>query len=233
MENIKIGDGPAMQGVLYEQVARIGRVVAHPKRVELLELLCQGERTVDALARATGTRLTTCSAQLQLLRRARLVETRRMGTHVIYRVAGDEVCRFVFALRSVAAARLAEVEQVLRSFRDAVGGLEPLGRAELLRRVRAGEATVLDVRPDAEYRAGHIPGAVSIPVEQLEARLKELDPVTEVVAYCRGPHCVLAPQAVALLRARGYRAVRLADGMPEWRLAGLPVATGAAAGTLP
>lgn len=226
-------NGAAVQEVLYEQLARVGKVVGHPKRIQLLELLCQGERTVDELAEASGMLLTTCSAQLQVLRQARLADTRRAGTHVHYRAAGDEVCRLVAVLRAVSEARLTEVSEVLRQFRVATDDTEPLGRDEFLARVRSGRVSVIDVRPSAEYLAGHVPGAISIPLEELEASLRDLDPLAEIVAYCRGPQCVLAPQAVALLRARGYRAVRLEEGMPEWRLAGLPVAIGAAAGTLP
>jgi rhodanese-related sulfurtransferase len=208
---------------LYEQLARIGKVVVHPKRIELIDLLCQAERSVEALAAATGLKLTTASAHLQVMRQARLVETRREGTRVYYRAAGEEVCRFVGALGDLARARLAEVDQILRSLGTDAAGTERVSRDELLARVQAGEVVVLDVRPEEEYAAGHIPGARSLPLEQLEARLDELDPGLEVVAYCRGPLCLLAPQAVALLRARGRGARCLEDGLPEWRQAGLPV----------
>ncbi len=212
---------------LYEQLARIGKVVTHPKRIELLELLCQGERSVEALAAATGLKLTTASAHLQVMRQARLVETRREATRVYYRAAGEEVSRFVAALGDLARARFAEVEQILREIGTDANGAERVSRDELLARARAGEVVVLDVRPAEEYEAGHIPGAISLPLEHLEARLDELDPGVEVVAYCRGPLCLLAPQAVAALRERGRAAHCLEDGMPEWRQAGLPVATGA------
>ncbi len=217
---------PAKGDGVYEQLARIGKVVVHPKRIELLELLCQAERPVEALAAATGLKLTTASAHLQVMRQARVVETRREGTRVYYRAAGGEVCRFVTALGDLARARLAEVEQILREIGAADGGAERVTRSELLARVRAGEVVVLDVRPPEEYEAGHIPGAVSLPLEHLEARLFELDPDIEVVAYCRGPLCLLAPEAVARLRSAGRRARCLEDGMPEWREARLPVATG-------
>ena len=210
---------------LYEQLARIGKVVVHPKRIELLDLLCQAERSVEALAVATGLKLTTTSAHLQVMRQARLVETRREGTRVYYRAAGEEVCRFVGALGDLARARLAEVDQILRSLGTDASGTERVSRTELLERARSGDVVVLDVRPVEEYAAGHIPGAVSLPLEHLEARLDELDPGLEVVAYCRGPLCLLAPEAVATLRARGLRARCLEDGLPEWRQAGLPVAT--------
>ncbi len=210
---------------LYEQLARIGKVVVHPKRVELLDLLCQAERSVEALAEAAGLKLTTASAHLQVMRQARLVETRREGTRVYYRAAGEEVCRFVTALGDLGRARLAEVDQILRSIGAGSDSAERVTRAELLERARSGDVVVLDVRPVEEYAAGHIPEAISLPLEHLEARLGELDPSLEVVAYCRGPLCLLAPEAVATLRARGLRARCLEDGLPEWRQAGLPVAT--------
>ncbi len=221
---------------LYEQLARIGKVVVHPKRIELLDLLCQAERSVEALAAATGLKLSTASAHLQIMRQARLVETRRDGTRVYYRAGGEEVCRFVTALGDIGRARLAEVDLILRSIAGSGGSAasggeaaERVTRAELLERVGAGAVVVLDVRPAEEYAAGHIPGAVSLPLEHLEARLDELDPAIEVVAYCRGPLCLLAPEAVATLRARGMPARCLEDGLPEWRRAGLPVAAGVAA----
>ena len=214
---------------VYEQLARIGKVVVHPKRIELLELLCQAERSVETLAAATGLKLTTTSAHLQVMRQARVVETRREGTRVYYRAAGDEVCRFVTALGDLARARLAEVDQILREIGTPGSNAERVTRDDLLARVRAGDVVVLDVRPPEEYEAGHIPGAVSLPLEHLEARLSELDPDVEVVAYCRGPLCLLAPQAVARLRSAGLSARCLDDGMPEWRQARLPVATGAEA----
>ena len=211
---------------LYEQLARIGKVVVHPKRIELLDLLCQAERSVEALAAASGLKLTTASAHLQVMRQARLVETRREGTRVFYRAAGEETCRLVGALNDLARARLAEVDQILRSLGTGAEGTERVSREELLARAQAGEVVVLDVRPAAEYAAGHIPGARSLPLEHLEAYLDDLDPAVEVVAYCRGPLCLLAPEAVALLRGRGWRARCLEDGLPEWRQAGLPVESG-------
>lgn len=216
----------AGQTDIYEQLARIGKVVTHPKRIELLDLLCQGERSVEALAKTTSLKLTTASAHLQVMRQARLVETRREANKVYYRAAGEEVAHFVAALGDLARARLAEVEQIFREIGTGARGTERLSRTELLARVRAGEVVVLDVRPAEEYEAGHIPGAISLPLEHLEARLDELDPAVEVVAYCRGPLCLLAPRAVAALRERGRSAHCLQDGMPEWRQAGLPVATG-------
>jgi rhodanese-related sulfurtransferase len=221
---------PGRRADLYEQLARIGKVVVHPKRIELLDLLCQAERSVEALAVATGLKLTTASAHLQVMRQGRLVEARREGTRVFYRAAGEEVCRFVGALNDLARARLAEVDQVLRSLGTDAAGTERVSRDELLARVQAGDVVVLDVRPEEEYLAGHIPGARSLPLEHLEARLDELGPDLEVVAYCRGPLCLLAPEAVALLRARGRKARCLEDGLPEWRQAGLPVEEGVGTG---
>ena len=213
--------------LLYEQFARIGKAVASPSRVELLDLLCQGERGVDALARATGMSMTNTSQHLQALKSARLVETRREGARIFYRLADEEVCRFLSSLRGLARARLAEVEQVVRDYVEHRGELEPVSRAELLARAEQGEVVVLDVRPAEEYAAGHIPGAVSIPLGDLERRLERLPRAAEIVAYCRGPFCLLASEAVELLRTNGFQARRLEDGLPEWRLAGLPVATGA------
>lgn len=211
---------------LHEQFARIGKALSSPRRVELLDLLCQGERSVDALAGASGMTVNNTSQHLQALRAARLVDTRKEGTRVIYRVAGDDVCRFFFALRELAGARLAEVEQFVRRYLESTEGYELVGRAELLERARHHGTVVLDVRPLDEYASGHIPGAISVPLEELEHRIASLPRDTEIVAYCRGPYCLLAPQAVELLRERGFDARRLEDGFPEWRLAGHPVATG-------
>jgi rhodanese-related sulfurtransferase len=211
---------------LYEQFARVGKVLGSARRIELLDVLAQGERSVDDLAALTGMELANTSAHLQVLRGARLVETRKAGTRVFYRLAGDEVTGLLVALQGVARARLAEVGDVVRTHLSDPDELEPVGREELLERAARGEIVVLDVRPVEEYRAGHIPGAVSMPIDALEARLAELPDGVEVVAYCRGPYCVFARDAVRLLRARGRPARRLLDGLPEWRLAGLPVAVG-------
>lgn len=211
---------------LYEQFARIGKALGSARRVELLDLLCQGERSVEALARAADMSVTNTSQHLQVLSAARLVEASRRGTRVVYRAADEDVCRFFHALRDLARARLAEVEQMLRRSFEAQGGLEPVSRAELLARVKRRDVVVFDVRPRDEYASGHIAGAVSVPLEELEQRLGSLPRDAEVVAYCRGPYCLLAPRAVELLRERGVRANRLEDGFPEWRLAGLPVAVG-------
>jgi len=211
---------------LHEQFARIGKALGSARRVELLDLLCQGERSVEALARTASMTVTNTSQHLHVLRAARLVDARKEGTKVIYRVAGEDVCRFFLALRELAGARLAEVEQIVRQYVEGGGGLEPVTHAELLQRVKRDDVVVLDVRPPDEYASGHIPGAVSVPLEELEHRLGSLPRDAEIVAYCRGPYCLLAPRAVELLRERGFRARRLEDGLPEWRLAGLPVAVG-------
>lgn len=218
--------GREVKEALNEQFARLGKALSSPRRIELVDLLCQGERTVEGLAKATGMGVTNTSAHLQVLRRARLVDTRREGVKVFYRVADDAVCRFYFALRDLGRTRLAEVEQVVRDYFDARDELEPVSREALLQRLQRGEAAVIDVRPAEEYAAGHVPGAVSIPLPELEQRLGELPTGVEIVAYCRGPYCVLAPEALTTLRARGFRARRLEDGFPEWRLAGMPVEVG-------
>ena len=211
---------------LHEHYARIGKAVSSARRVELLTLLEQGERSVEALAEAASLSVTNTSQHLQVLRAAHLVETRRDGTRVLYRLAGEDVSQFIHVLRELAQSRLAEVEQVLRHSVLAIDELEPISREELLKRVKQGEVVVLDVRPHEEYLAGHIEGAVSVPLDELERRLETLDASTPVVAYCRGPYCLLAPQAAATLRERGFSASRLEDGFPEWRLAQLPIAAG-------
>lgn len=219
-------EGREAKDALYEQFARLGRAVAHPKRIEVLELLAQGERSVEAIARSTAMGITNASNHLQVLRHARLVETRKEGTRVLYRLAGDDVMRLVVSLRDVASERLAEVDRVVRDFYQAHDALEPVTRDELGRRAEDSGLVVLDVRPRDEYEQGHIPGSISVPLDELADRLRTFGRDAEIVAYCRGPYCVMAPQAVELLRRHGFRARRLEDGMPEWRLAGLPVAIG-------
>lgn len=219
-------EGREAKDRLYEQFARAAKAVASPKRIELLELLAQGEHTVEALAQATGMGVTNTSQHLQVLRQARVVETRKDGTKVFYRLAGEEVAAFIVALRDLARSRLAEVDEVVRDYFIARDALEPVSRAELVERANQGKVVILDVRPREEFAAGHIPGALSVPLDQLDVALARLPKRAQIVAYCRGPYCVLAPQAVEWLRAKGFKARRLADGMPEWRLAGLPVAVG-------
>jgi len=214
------------KAVLYEQFARVGKALASPKRLELLDLLAQGERNVDDLAREAELGVTSCSAHLQVLHRARLVTTRKQGTRVYYSLAGDDVAHLQAEVRDVAGRLLAEVAPARLAYLGE--DVEMISPDELLRRASSGEVTVLDVRPAAEYAAGHIPGAVSIPVSELAGRLAELPAGIDVAAYCRGPYCVFAHDAVRLLRANGHTARRLSGGMPEWRLAGLPVAVGEA-----
>jgi len=205
---------------IYEQFARLGKAVSAPKRLELLDLLCQGPRTVEALADQAGLSVANASQHLQVLRAARLVDGEKKGLYVEYRLADEQVCGFFFALRGLAEARLAEVEQVTRQYLDERGAMEAVEGDELLRRVKKGEVTVLDVRPFEEYQAGHIPGALSIPVGELKARLKELPKGREVVAYCRGPYCVMAVEAVELLRKKGFKAHRMEQGVVDWRARG-------------
>ena len=210
---------------LYAQFARIGQGVASPKRIELLDLLAQGPRTVDSLAEESATSVKNTSAHLRVLRQARLVETEREGTHIHYRLADDGVYRLLKSLQSLARERLAEVERVAELYVSERDTLDPVTITELRRRIRAGDVTVLDVRPRSEYDAGHIPGAVSIPVSQLKRRLDELPKRKEVIAYCRGPYCVFSVEAVAILRDAGYLARRTDQGIPDWRAHGYPVAT--------
>ena len=216
------------KAALYDAFARTGKALSSGKRLELLDLLAQGERPVDALATAAGLNLTTASAHLQTLRRAGLVTTRREGVRVHYRLAGDDVAALYALLRRVAQAHQDSVEPA-RSAYLGPADAEEVGRDDLLARAASGEVVVLDVRPAEEYAAGHIPGALSIPLAELADRVAELPEETEVVAYCRGAYCVLAHDAVRLLHARGRRAVRLVDGMLEWKLAELPVERAGAA----
>ncbi len=217
----------AFKDAIYEQFARLGKAIAAPKRLELLDLLCQGPRTVEALAEQAALSVANASQHLQVLRAARLVDAEKKGLYVEYRLADDEVCRFFVTLRGLAEARLAEVERVTRDYLEERGQMEGVESDELLRRVRRGEVTVLDVRPPEEYRAGHVPGALSIPVSELEARMKELPKGREVVAYCRGPYCVMALDAVEVLRRKGFEAHRMEQGIADWRARGWRVERGA------
>jgi rhodanese-related sulfurtransferase len=198
--------------------------------LEILDLLCQGPRTVEVLAARAGQSVANTSRHLQVLRGARLVEAERNGVHKVYRLADPEVSTFFRALRTLAESRLYEIERIMREFHESRDDMEAVDRELLVDRVRAGEVTVLDVRPTEEYDAGHIPGAVSVPIAELEKRLAELPRDRAVVAYCRGPYCVMAIDAVALLRANGFEAARLDEGVPEWRARGLEVASNAGNG---
>jgi rhodanese-related sulfurtransferase len=212
--------------LVYQHLARIGHALASAPRLALLDLLRQGPRTVEAVAREAGLTLANASQHLKVLRQARLVDTEKRGVFVTYRVADQAVDDFYGALRRLGEARLAEVQQIAHAFVEKRGRLEAIDKHRLIERIRAGEVIVLDVRPTEEYRAAHIAGAVSLPLKELEKRLGGLPTEQDVVAYCRGPYCVLAPEAVQLLRARGYRAIALGDGVAEWRAQGLPVAVG-------
>lgn len=207
---------------LFAQFARIGKALSNGSRLELLEFLAQGERDVDALARVAGLPVANTSHHLQQLRRAGLVATRRAGQRVYYRLAGDDVVGLTHALRVVGEAHLAEIDRLVATFLTSKDALEPVPAQDLLRRARTGLVTVLDVRPPEEFEAGHLPGAINVPLAELEERLGQLPRDQDVVAYCRGPYCVLAYDAVQRLRKAGFRARRLKDGYPEWKSAGLP-----------
>jgi rhodanese-related sulfurtransferase/DNA-binding MarR family transcriptional regulator len=210
---------------LYAEFARIGKSLASPHRLEILEVLAQGERTVESVATETGLSVANASRHLQQLRQAQLVLTRREGLFVHYRLTGPEVVSLMLALRHAAEQHLAEVDRVVRDFLGERDDFEPVTPDELSRRMTNGEVVVLDVRPEQEYAAGHIAGARSIPVADISERLAELPREKEYVAYCRGPYCVYADEAVAVLRANGLRAQRLTEGYPEWWLSGRPVRT--------
>lgn len=211
---------------LFTQFARVGKALSNGNRLELLEYIAQGERSVDELASVSGLTVANTSQHLQQLRQAGLVMSRKEGLRVIYMLSGDDVISLLDALRGVAERHVADVAQLVKTYLTVKDELEPLPRQELLERVRDGLVTVLDVRPPEEYAAGHVPGAVNVPLSRLKQYLKELKPEQEIVAYCRGPHCVLAFDAVASLRKKGLNARRLEDGFPEWKTAGLPVETG-------
>jgi rhodanese-related sulfurtransferase/DNA-binding transcriptional ArsR family regulator len=210
----------------YGQLARIGKALSSPKRLELLDLLCQAERTVEALAAETGMSLANTSQHLQELQAARLVETTKKGRYVVYRLADALVSDFFRRFRLLAENRLAEIEQIRRRFFSEGEEVNPVDRKTLLERVQQKKAVVIDVRPPNEYRSAHIAGALPIPLEQLKQRLSELPRTKEVVAYCRGPFCVLAKEAVEVLRSNGFRASRLEDSVQDWHARGLPVAVG-------
>jgi rhodanese-related sulfurtransferase/DNA-binding transcriptional ArsR family regulator len=215
---------------LFEQLARIAGALGSAARLDLLELLAQGERSVDQLATLTGMSVANTSQHLQKLRQVGLTAGRKEGQYVYYRLSGEPVLRLLEALRQAGEAHVAEVDRLVRAYFWARDDMEPIAATELLDRARRGLVTVLDVRPEEEFDAGHLPGAVNIPVEELGKRLGELPKRKEVVAYCRGPYCLMSYEAVELLRKRGRRARRLENGLPEWRLAGLPVERGRTTG---
>ena len=211
---------------LFVQFAAVARAVAHPHRLALLEQLAQGERSVEVLADRTRVSTANASQHLQHMRRAGLVAARRDGKFVFYRLADNAVLDLLASVRRIAERNLAEVERTVRGYFQNRDSLEPVSRSDLLDRLKTGLVTVLDVRPEDEFALGHVPGAINIPLAELEQRLAELDPDQEIVAYCRGPYCVLSYEAVAALRARGFKIRRLEDGLPEWRAAGLPIEVG-------
>ena len=213
------------KSALFTQFAAVAKAVAHPHRLALLEQLAQGERSVEVLADRIRVSTANASQHLQHMRRAGFVAARREGKFIYYSLTDDAVLNLLAAVRRIAEKQLAEVERVVRSYFHDRDSLEPVSRMELMERMRAGVVTVLDVRPEDEYALGHLPGAVNIQVRELEKRIADLDPAREIVAYCRGPYCVLSYEAVAALRARGFNVRRLEDGFPEWRAAGLPVET--------
>lgn len=211
---------------LYEQFALVAKAIAHEHRLELLELVAQGERSVEALAARSGLSVANVSQHLQHLRRAGLVMARRQGKFVLHSLADEAVLAMLAAMQKVAERNVAEVERILRNCFRARDELEPISRQELLQRIRKGSVTVIDVRPEEEFALGHVPGARSIPLSTLKRHVAKLDRATEIVAYCRGPYCILSFEAVAQLRKRGFKARRLEDGLPEWKAAGLPVEAG-------
>jgi len=213
---------------LNEQFARIGHALSSPKRLELLELLHQCEKSVETLVANSGMSIANTSRHLQVLRGAGLVETRREGIYVFYRLPDDQVYEMVSSMKRVAESRLAEVERVLADLADDQNDVEVVDRAKLTKLAKAGKIIVLDVRPEDEYVAGHIPHAISIPLDKLKSHLNKLPQDQQIVAYCRGPYCVLSGEAVRVLRSKGFEATRLGDGIAEWRAAGQPVVSGQA-----
>ena len=219
--------GRQFKDAIYEQFSRIGKAVSSPRRLELLDLICQGEKTVETLSIETGLTVANTSQHLQTLKAARLIKADKEGLYVKYRLADEMVCEFFRTMRVLAERRLAEVDMIKRRFLEGRGeGMEPVNRDDLLKRVIEGGVIVLDVRPADEYRAGHIPGALSVPLDHLKELLAKLPADQEIVAYCRGPHCVLAVQAVEVLRGKGFNAVRLEESVQDWRAMGLPVEIG-------
>ncbi len=208
---------------LYGEFANVARAIGHPHRLEILEHLAQGERGVDALSERIGLAIANTSQHLQRLRRAGLAVSRRDGKFIFYRLADDTVLTLLSSLRRVAERNIAEVDRIVRGYFAGRDNMEAVSRGELFERMRAGLVTVLDVRPADEFASGHLPGALNIPLNELTARLAEFDPRQEIVAYCRGAYCVLSFEAVAALRARGFKVRRLEDGLPEWKAAGLPI----------
>ena len=219
----RLAAGDSAKSALYQQLARVAQALGSPGRLQILEYVAQGERSVDALATMSGLSVANTSKHLQALRQAGLVTARKEGLRVYYLLAGDDVVALVSALRAVTEHRVADMERLVSLWFSHRDEMEPVPAAELLARARKGLVTVLDVRPAEEYAAAHIPGAINVPLDKLESYLSRLPKRKEVVAYCRGPYCLMSFEAVATLRKRGWRARRLENGLPEWRAAGLPV----------
>jgi rhodanese-related sulfurtransferase len=220
----------AAKEALFEALASVGKALSSGRRAEIVDLLAQGDRSVEDVAAEIGQSVANTSHHLRTLAQAGLVRTRREGTRVIYGLASEQILQLWTVVRDVAAEHVAEVDRLAQAYLGRRDGLQPITRDELARRLRRGEVTVIDVRPATEYEAGHVEGARSLPIDDLERRLDALPPDVDLVAYCRGPYCVFADDAVRLLRRRGFEARRLEDGFPEWKRAGLPVEVGAAAG---
>ena len=210
---------------LFSQFARVGKALSNANRLELLEFLAQGERSVEELAKVSGLSVANTSQHLQHLRQAGILTSEKQGLHVFYRISGNDVLELLNTLRSVAQRHIADIDKLVTSYLSVKDNLEPLAREELLQRIQHDLVTVLDVRPAIEFTAGHVPGAVNVCLDELEEYLKKIDTNQEIIAYCRGPHCILAFDAVAKIREKGINARRLEDGFPEWKLAGLPVET--------
>ena len=215
--------GREFKDLVFEQFARIAQAFAAPKRLEIIDVLAQGERDVVSLSQQVAMTVANTSRHLQVLKQARLVESRRKGVQIFYRIADDDVVRCWMALRQLAEKRSSEIREITRLFLEERHSLEALTTNELLERMKKGNIIIVDVRPEEEYRQGHIPGAISIPLPQLKKRLSELPPHQQIVAYCRGPYCVLSVEAMAILKKAGFQAIRLKDGLPEWKEAGKPI----------
>lgn len=209
--------------LLFEQFARIGKVMSNANRLEILEFLAQAERNVEELSKLAGMSVANTSQHLQQLRQAGLVSSRKQGLKVYYSLSGDDVIELLAIQRKVAERHIAEVDQLINHFLTVKDSLEPLPREELLSRIKQGLITIIDVRPAVEYASGHVPGAINMPLDKLDERMVDFDSDREIIAYCRGPHCVLAFDAVEKLRQQGFKASRLEDGFPEWKTAGLPI----------
>lgn len=208
---------------LFTQFARVGKALSNANRLELLEFLAQGSRSVESLASVANLSIANTSQHLQLLRQAGLVTSQKQGLKVYYNISGDDVIRLLDSLRDVAERHISDVDKIVNTYLTAKDNLDPIPAAELLERVKQDLVTVLDVRPKEEFDAGHVRGAINIPIEELEHHLKHFDPKQEIVAYCRGPHCILAFEAVEQLRKNGFNAHRLENGYPEWKVAGFPI----------